>query len=72
VGKKKKKLAYRCPVYRNSKTAYGSRAVADYDRRILQARCPQFVFNVFKCDHCHHWHIGRVHDESGVVEEAAS
>lgn len=57
--KAKKRNDVRCPAYRNPKTSYGSRAVAEYDRRVLEVRCPEFQFNVFRCQHCGWWHIGR-------------
>lgn len=61
---------HRCHAYKNPKLTYFSRAVAEYDRRILEVRCPEFKFQVFRCNRCRHWHIGRATDiEKG---EAAS
>lgn len=57
--KRRKKGAYICSAYRNGKVAYYSRAVAEYDARVLAANNPQHTFNVFRCAHCRCWHIGR-------------
>lgn len=62
--RKRRKGGYICPRYKNGKTAYYSRAVAEYDRRILEAQYPELTFEVFRCGGCRSWHVGKPKEEA--------
>lgn len=55
-----------CPRFRDEKTKYLKRAVAEFDRNLLAVRYPVHVLRVFRCAACDRWHIGKVTD--GAIE----
>lgn len=59
-----------CPRYPSAKVKYRRRAVAEFDRSVMQAQRPDFVYRVFKCDRgtgCGRWHVGRLMENGEYV-----
>ena len=48
-----------CEKYRSAKVVYLKRAVAEWDRQVMQAKHPEFIFEAFRCRSCDRWHVGR-------------
>lgn len=48
-----------CQLFPRPKMKYHCRNVALHDLAMIQSRCPDYQFEVFKC-RCGSWHIGRV------------
>lgn len=48
-----------CRVFPDGKVCYPKLNQAEWERAQIAANYPDDEFNVFKCDYCGHWHIGR-------------
>jgi hypothetical protein len=58
-GKSRSIRAGVCKRFRDPKMRYTRRAVAEFDRNILAAKFPHYIFRVFRCAACDLWHVGK-------------
>lgn len=52
-----------CPIWPNKKKCYHTINEAIWTQKSMQAHWPMDTFEVFKCHHCKHWHVGRKREE---------